>query len=199
MPGSGLQAKVVQAPTGFHHGIPEPVLQGADGILDDPVPFHSTDGVFNADADGGNTTIHGFLRGCQFSSRGCFLGLDNRDVLPVDALAALILVPTATRWHGRGSQLCQAFIRRVAFTGMTQEAHVTGLVNHEEVFERVTRLLAAVIFLWLFGSSRAVDRTFSPIRPNRGGGDLPSAVRALHIAAHSAAVRAGSTSWSANA
>ena len=48
---------------------------------------------------------------------------------------------------------------------MTQEAHVTGLMNHEEVFERVTLLLAAVIFLLLFGIGRAVDRTFSPIMP----------------------------------
>jgi hypothetical protein len=33
---------------------------------------------------------------------------------------------------------------------VTQEAHVTGLVDHEEVLERVTLLLAAVVFLLLF-------------------------------------------------
>ena len=74
MPGSVLKAKVVQATTGFHNGIPEPILQEADCILDNPVTFHSTDGVFNSDSDGGNTTIHGFLRGCQFGSVANFEG-----------------------------------------------------------------------------------------------------------------------------
>jgi hypothetical protein len=82
---------------------------------------------------------------------------------------------------------------------MTQEAHVTGLVDHEEIFERVTLLLAAVIFLLRFGIGRAVDRTFSTIMPKRGVVDLPSVVRVLNIAANSAAVRAGSRSWSAKA
>ena len=100
----------MQATTCFHNGIPEPVLQEADCILDDPVTFHSTDGVFNADADGGNTTIHGFLRGCKFSSRGVFLGLDDRHVLPGESLEALLLIQTATSWQGRASPLCQALL-----------------------------------------------------------------------------------------
>ena len=100
----------MQATTCFHNGIPEPILQEADGILDDPVTFHSTDGVFNADSDGGNPTIHGFLRGCKFSSRRFFLGLDDRDVLQVEPLEALILIQPATSWQGIASQLCQALI-----------------------------------------------------------------------------------------
>ena len=100
----------MHATTCFHDGIPEPVLQEADFILDDPVTFHPTDGVFNADSDGGNTTIRGCLRGCKFSSRGFFLGLDDRDVLQVEPLEALLLIQTATSWQGIASQLCQALI-----------------------------------------------------------------------------------------
>ena len=44
---------------------------------------------------------------------------------------------------------------------------VTGLIDHEEVFERVTRLLATVIFLLVLGIFRAVDRTFGPIMKKR--------------------------------
>jgi hypothetical protein len=80
----------MQATTCFHDSIPEPVLQEADCILYDPVTFHHTDGVFNADSDGRNRTIRGFLRGCKFSARGCFLGLDDRHVLQVEPLKALI-------------------------------------------------------------------------------------------------------------
>ena len=82
---------------------------------------------------------------------------------------------------------------------MTQEAHVTRLSDHQEVFERVTLLLAAVIFFVLFGIGRAVDRTFSAIMPKRGVVELPAAVCVANIAANSAAVRAGSRSWSAKA
>ena len=82
---------------------------------------------------------------------------------------------------------------------MTQEAHVASLSDHQEVFERVTLLLAAVIFLLRFGIARPVDRTFSAIMPKRGVLELPSTECVSNIAANSAAVRAGSSSWSAKA
>ena len=90
----------MQATTRFHDGVPEPILEEADCILDDPLTFHPPNGVFHADADGGDTTIRGFLRGCQFSSRGCFLGLDDRHVLQAESLEALIVIQTAARWQG---------------------------------------------------------------------------------------------------
>jgi hypothetical protein len=189
----------MQATTRFHDGIPEPVLQEADFILDDPITFHPTNGVFNADSDRGDTTIRGFLRGCKFSSRGFFLGLDDRHVLQAESLEALILIQTAARWQGIPSQLCQALIRGFAFTGVAQEAHLTRLSDHQEVFECVTLLLATVILLVRFGIGRAVDRTFGAIMPKRGVVDCPSVECVSNLAANSAAVRAGSRSWSAHA
>ena len=189
----------MQATTCFHDSISHPVLQQADFVLHDSGAFHPTDGVFNTDSDGGNTTIRCFLRGRECSSRRFFLGLDDRDVLQVEPLEAPILIQAAARWQGIASELCRALIRSFAFIGVAQEAYVTGLVDHEEVFERVTLLLAAVIFLLLFGIGRAVDRTFSAIMPKRGVVDLPSVACGLNIAANSAAVRAGSSSWSAKA
>jgi hypothetical protein len=189
----------MQATTCVHDSIPEPVLQETDGILYDPVTFHSTNGVFNADADGGHATIRGFLRGCQFSSRGLFLGLNDRDVLQGEPLEALILIQTAPHWQGIARQLGQALLRGFAFRGVTQKAHVTRLRDHQEIFARVTRLLAAVIVFLLFGIGRALDRTFSAIRPKRGVVELPSAVCVSNIAANSSAVRAGSRAGSAKA
>jgi hypothetical protein len=87
----------MQATTCFHDGIPHPILQEADFVLHDPVTFHPTNGVFNADSDGGNTTIRRFLRGREFSSRRFFLGLDDRDVMQAESLEALILIQTAAR------------------------------------------------------------------------------------------------------
>ena len=125
--------------------------------------------------------------------------MDDRDVRQEKSLEAFILIQATAGWQGIAGQLSNALIRGFPFTGVAQEAYVTSLVDHEEVFERVTLLLAAVIFLLLFGIARAVDRTFSTIMPKRGVVDLPSVVRVLNIAANSAAVRAGSKSWSAKA
>jgi len=189
----------MQATTGVHDGIPQPVLQEADFVLHDPVAFHSPNHVFNPDSDRGHTPIHLRLRGREFSSRRLLLGLDNRDVLQAEALETLILIATAARWHGRARFLCQTLIGRFAFLGVTQEAHLTRLRDHEEVIERVTFLLATVILVWLFRIGRTLDRTFSAIMPNRGMVDPPSVSCVLNIAANSAAVRAGRSSCSAKA
>jgi hypothetical protein len=189
----------MQATACCHDGIPHPVLQKADFVLHDPVAFHPTNGVFYTNSDGRNTTIRGFLQGREFPSRRCFLGLDNCDVLQAESLEAFILIQTPARWQRIPSQFCQALIRGFAFIRVTQEAHMTGLVDHEEVFERVTLLLAAVVCLLLFRVGRAVDRTFSAIMPKRGVVALSSVACVSNIAANSAAVRAGSRSWSAKA
>lgn len=159
----------MQATTGFHDGIPKAILQEADGVLHHPVAFHPTNGVLNADADGGHTTIRGFLRRGEVPAPRCFLGLHDGDVLKRESLAALILIQTTARWQGIARQLRQALLRRLAFTGVAQAVNMTGLIDHEAVVERVPLLLATVIFLWRFGIGRAVDGPFSPIMPTRGG------------------------------
>lgn len=186
----------MHATTGFHDGVPNPILQAADVILHDPVAFHPTHRMVDPDADGREPTIRRFLRGREFPATRGLLGLKARDPLLEDSLEALLLIQAAAWWPGRARVFCQALIRRFAFTGVAQEAHVTSLIDHEEVVERVTRLLATVILLWLFGICRAMDRTFGAIMPKRGGVDLPSV---SNLAAHAAAVRAGSRSWSAKA
>ena len=143
--------------------------------------------------------IRCLLRGREFSSRRWFLGLDNGDVLQAESLEALLLIQTAALGQGRGGALCQALLRGFAFSSVAQKTPGTGRMNHAEVLQRVTRLLPTVIVLWLCGLGRAVDWTFSALRPPRGGVDLPSVAGVLNSAANAAAVRAGSRSGSAQA
>ena len=199
MPGSVLQAKVMQATTCFHDGVPNPILQEADFVLHDPIAFHPANGMFDPDTDGGDPTIRRLLRGREFPSTRCFLRLEDRDPIQEESLETCILIQAASGWQGRARPLCQALIRRFACTGVAQEANVARLIDHEEVFERVALLLATVILLLLFGIFRAVNRTFGAIMPKRGVVDLPSVTCVSNIAANSAAVRAGSNSWSAKA
>ena len=189
----------MQATTCFHDSVPNPSLQQADFIFHDPVAFHPANGMFNADTDGGDPTIRRFLRGCELPSRRCFLGLEDRDAILEEALEALILIQATAGWQAIARFLGQTLIRRFTFTGVAQEAHMTRLSDHEEVFERVTLLLATVIRLLLFGICGAMDRTFGAIMPKRGVVAPPSVSCVANIAANSAAVRAGSSSWSAKA
>jgi hypothetical protein len=76
---------------------------------------------------------------------------------------------------------------------------MTGLIDHEEVFERVTLLLATVVFLLVFWIGRAMDRAFGTIMPKRGDVGASCVCVVVRRVANSSAVRAGSKSWSANA
>ena len=87
----------MQATTCFHDGVPNTVLQEADFIFHDSVAFHTTNGMFDPDADRCNPTIGCLFRGRQFSSRRFFLGLDDRDAQQDESLEALILIQTTTR------------------------------------------------------------------------------------------------------
>src|SRR5262252_2774031 len=182
------------ATTCFHDSVPYPVLQKTDFVLHDPVSFSPTNGVFNPDAEGGNPTLRCVLRGWKCSARRFSLGLDDRDVLQAEALETRILIQTAARWQALPSPLGQALLRGVAFRCVSQEAHLPGRVDHQDVVARVTLLLTTVIFVLLFGSGRAMERPCSAIMPTRGVGEPPSVAGVSTSAATSAAVRAGSRS-----
>jgi hypothetical protein len=189
----------MQATTRFHDGVPNPILQEANFVFHNPVTLHATNRVFNPHSDGGNPTIRRLLRWGQFPSRWCFLGLEDGDARQEKPLKALILIETTTGWQRIARQFGHALISGFPFTGVAQETHVTGLLDHEEVFERVTLLLTAVIFLLLFGIGRAMDWTFSAILTKRGMLELPSAECVSNIVANSSAGRAGSSSGLAKA
>ena len=184
----------MQSTTRFHHSITNAILQEADFVFHNPVAFHPANGVFNTDADGGNTTIRGLLRRGEFPTPWFLFGLDHRDVGQDEALEAQILIETTAGGQAIALQLRQAFIVGLPLIGGTQEANLTRLIDHKEVFERVALLLATVIFLLLFGVARAMDGSLSTIMPKRG--DVTSSCACLRVrsAAHSAAVRAGSSS-----
>jgi hypothetical protein len=189
----------MQATTRFHHGITNAILQETDVGFHHSIAYHSTTGVFNADADGGNTTIGRLLRRSEFPATRCVLRLEDRDARQDKALEALILIQATAGWQGIACQLCNALISGLYFTGVAQEAHMTGLGDHGEVFARVTLLLATVIFLLVLGIFRAVDRSLSTIMPTRGDTGTPSVRLAASIIAQSSALRAGSSSGWAHA
>jgi hypothetical protein len=73
--------------------------------------------------------------------------LDDGDTGADKALEAQIPVEATAGWQNITLQLRQAFFTGPPCIRGTQEADVTGLIDHQEVLDRVA-LLAAVIF-WL--------------------------------------------------
>jgi hypothetical protein len=120
--------------------------------------------------------------------------LDDRAPLARIALEPHVLIETAAAWEGIAFQISQAFIMRLPFIGGTQDAHMTGLIDHEEVFDRMALLLAAVVVLLVLGIGWAVDRSLRTIMPKRGDKGTPSVRLAASIIAKSSALRAESSS-----
>jgi hypothetical protein len=189
----------MESTTRLHDGVANTVFQKAYLVFDDTVAFHPTNRVFDPDADGRDGPIGGFLRWGEFATRRLLLGLDDRDPLARIALESHVLIETTAGREGIALQLREDCIMDLPFIGGTQEANLASLIDHDEVFERVAFLLAAVVVLLVLGIGWAVDRSLSTIMPKRGVVDPLSVVCGLNIAANSAAVRAGSKSWSAKA
>jgi hypothetical protein len=81
------------------------------------------------------------------------------------------------------------------FIGGTQAAHVTGFLDHEEIFDGVALLLATLVLLLVLGIVGALDWSLRTSMPKRGG--VASSVDCVVVrrVAKASAVRAGSRSW----
>jgi hypothetical protein len=185
----------MQATTCLHDGVTKAILQEAYPVFHHSVAFHPTDRVFNTNSDGCNRTISRFLLWREFTSTRFFLRLDDRDPLTCIALEPHILIETTATWEGIAFQIRQAFIILLPFIGGTQEANVTGRIDHEEIFDRVALLLATIVFLLVLEIFGALDRSLRTIMPKRGVVDSSFDCLVVRRVANSSAVRAGSRSW----
>ena len=163
----------MQATTRLHHGIANAILQETYLVLYYPIAFHTANGVFHTDSDRRDHTISRFLRWREFTPTRFFLRLDDADTIEYKPLEAHIRVKATAVRQGIALQIRQAFIIRLPFIRGPQETDVTGLIDHEEVLDRVALLLAAVVVLLVLGIAGAVDRSLSTIMPNRGDRGIP--------------------------
>jgi hypothetical protein len=184
----------MQSPTRVHDGIAHPILEEAHLVCHHPIPLHPADRVFDTDSNGRDQAIVCFLGWGEFTPRWLFLGLNNRDPVQHKALESHLLIEVTPAWQGITGQLREAFVMFLAFHSVTQEAYVTGLIDDQQVFARVTLLLAAVVFLLVLGIGGAMARSLRASMPQRGGRGTPSGRLVASITAKSSAFRAGSSS-----
>jgi hypothetical protein len=111
--------------------------------------------VFDTDSDGRARTIGRFFPWGEFTAPWFFLGLNHGHPIESTTLKPHLLIETTPIGQGIAGQIGQAFIMGFAFTGVAQEAHGTGFVDDQQVFDRVALLLTAVM---VCGSSASVGR-----------------------------------------
>ena len=184
----------MQATTCFHDDIPNAVLHEASLVLHDPLAFHPTNGVFDADSARRDLTMVCFLRWGEFTMTGLFLRVDDRDPLECNALEPKIVIKTTAAGESLADQIREAVVRRLPRRGGAQEAKMTGLIEHQAVVDRVPLLLAAVVVLLVLGSGRAMERSLRASMPTRGESRTPSGRLAPRLTEKAAAFRAGSRS-----
>jgi hypothetical protein len=184
----------MQATACLHDGVPQAILQEANGVLHDSVAFHPANGMFDADANGRDATIPRFFRRGEGPPTRFLLRLEHCHLGQPESREAFILIQTTPRWQGIPHLFRYRLIRRFPFTGGAQITNVTSLLDQQEVFECVTLLLAAVIFLLFLGIFRALDGPLSTIVPKRGALEGVAVLWLVSSAANSSAVRAGSRS-----
>ena len=85
-------------------------------------------------------------------------------------------IETTARRQGVFGQFSQTFILYLPCIGVTPEAHLTRLLDHEEGYDHVAFLLTLVAFLLALGIGWAVDRSLRTLMPTRGDGACPAAV-----------------------
>jgi hypothetical protein len=184
----------MQSTRRLHDGIASAVLHDAYLVFHNPVSFYSNNCVFDTHADGRDHAILRFLRWGEFTPRWLVLRLNDRDLVQHKALESLIVIEVTPAWEAITRQLRQAFVLFLAFNGVTQAADVTGLLDDQQVVDRVALLLAAVVVLLVFGIDWAMDRSLSAIMPTRRGFGTPSVRVAASITVTSSAFRAGRSS-----
>jgi hypothetical protein len=185
--------------TRLHADVANTVLQEAYRVLPHPVALDPTHRVFDTDAAGRDRPIGGLFRWDEFTAPRLFLGLDDRHPLERTTLEPPLLRETTPIGQGIAGQIRQVFIMGFALTGVAPEVHVTGCVDDQQVVDRVALLLTTVLVvlcLWIFG---AVERPLRTSMPTRGDMRTTVVRSAARQAANSSAVRAGSSSWCAQA
>jgi hypothetical protein len=141
------QSQVVQATGDRHHQVAERRLPIPHFVLDHPAALHTAHRVLNAHLFARDAPVGFFLLLRQSSASRLLAWLRNHHALDRKALKAHILVEHASCWKHIHFLIHQRLVMPFSCICRTQEADLAGLVDQQNVLDRVTLLLAAVILL----------------------------------------------------
>ena len=136
--------------------------------MDDAAALDAAVHMLDADTPAGNAPIGGFLRACEGAPPRLLRRHDHFDLRERKRQKAEILEQPAACWQGIRGAICNLLIVGAADISRTEKENRECRVDQQDVFDRVTLFLAAIIprlLSWLLGTA---DAPFSAIVPDRG-------------------------------
>ena len=163
MPGSEIQAEIVQTAASFHDPIPEFIFPDAQLVFNNSIAFDATDGVFDPDAQARYSAVALFLFGSEFFATWFFHGLDHSHVSQSIALKTSVLSQATPLRQNQACFICDFLVVLLAFASWGEQNDLGLLIDQHIVLDAMTFLLTAVESVsdfWVFGP---LDRPFCAI------------------------------------
>ncbi len=195
MPGTITQSKIMQPAGNFHNQVTDRVFPVADFVLDDATALHTTHRVLDPHFLARDALVGRFLGISQVPATRFLGGLCNRDVRDGKSLKPHVLIQHTVGRQGVPFIINDRLVVPLARIRSTQEANHTGVIDQQDILDRVAFLLAAVILHLFIGVYGSLDWTFRAIMIKKG---VVSAV-GVSGSVISVARRAGRASSCANA
>ena len=148
MPRTMTYSQIMQPAGERHHKVSHCRLPIAHLLFDDPAALHTAHRLLNPHLLARYPMILCILLNCQFSTTRFLCWLLDQDVLNCKSLKSYVLVQhTSGRKHIRFI-IHKRFIMPFSSIRPTQKPYLTGRIDQQNVLDRVTLLLAAVILLF---------------------------------------------------
>ena len=143
----------------FHH---------SDGLFEHAAALDAAVDMFDAYTPTRELPIPCFLDPRQLVPTGLLRGLKDVHTVQREGLKSHILQQLTPRRQGIGRGISDALVMDTARMGLTQEEDVQGLIDQEQVFQRVPLFLAAIT-RFLFGRVRGRGMDRSVPHDKKGG------------------------------
>src|SRR5919202_750401 len=168
MPGTVPQSKIMQATGNLHHQVTDTILPVAHFLLDDATPLHAPDRMLNAHFRTRNLPIVCFLLGCQFTAPWLLGWLLDRNVHDRKALKSHVLIQHTASGQPIVRSVNNGFLVPLARIRLTHKPNITRFISQQNVFDGMTFLLSAVVFLLFIGIYWSLNGAFRPIMIKKG-------------------------------
>jgi len=160
----------MQRTADFHDQIADADLPEAIGVMDDAAALDATVDGLDPDPATCDAPIGPFLGAREGPTPWLRGGHEALDVVACEGQEAEILEPPAPRGPGVRGGIGHALIVGAASVSVPEQEDRERRVDQPHGFQRVTRLLAAIIALLLSRSLGALEAPFGPVVAPRGEG-----------------------------
>jgi hypothetical protein len=168
MPGTIPQSEIVQPTGDVHHHVPDIILPVAELVFHDTTAFDTTDRMLDPHFLARNTPVFFFLCGHEFPAARLFRWLLDRHARNRKPLKPHVLIEHTASGQYIVFVINNRFLMPFPCMCWAQKLNGTPVINEQNVFHRMTALLAAVIFCLFIGIYWSLDGTFGAIMVKRG-------------------------------